>query len=174
MQDGVAPGADFLPLLFADRPLCECSLILQLDGFQTLCIRPMHCTLRMDASGRIRDLCTYRTTFAFRRLEQRCRFSIMHAGYSGERERGPSSRRECRRGAELVQSAGPYIHGSNVLAVSRRGSVIVVIRRRMSTGRSYVRCSSQSELLAKGLRPLARPTSRCPRKVPSDRSRRCT
>jgi hypothetical protein len=135
MQDGVAPGADFLPLLFADRPLCECSLILQLDGFQTLCIRPMHCTLRMDASGRIRDLCTYRTTFAFRRLEQRCRFSIMHAGYSGERERGPSSRRECRRGAEPVQSAGPYIHGSNVLAVARRGSVIVVIRRRMSTGR---------------------------------------
>ena len=174
MQDGVAPGADFLPLLFADRTLFECSLILQLDGFQTLCIRPMHCTLRMDASGRIRDLCTYRTAFAFRRLEQRCRFSIMHAGYSGERERGPSSRRECRRGAELVQSAGPYIHGSNVLAVSRRGSVIVVIRRRMSTGRSYVRCSSQSELLAKGLRPLARPPSRCPRKVPSDRSRRCT
>jgi hypothetical protein len=109
MQDGVAPGADFLPLLFADRPLCECSLILQLDGFQTLCIRPMHCTLRMDASGRIRDLCTYRTTFAFRRLEQRCRFSIMHAGYSGERERGPSSRRECRRGAGTC-SVGRAIH----------------------------------------------------------------
>jgi len=130
VQDGLAPGAGFLPLLFADRMLCECSLLLQLDGFQTLCIRPMDSTLRMDASGRIRDFCTYRTAFTFRRLEQRYWFSIVHAGYSGERERGPSSRRECRREAELVQSVEPYIHGSNLLVVSRRGSVTVVARHR--------------------------------------------
>ena len=116
-------------------------LLLQLDGFQTLCIRPMHCTLRMDASRRVRDFFTYRTAFSFTRLEQRCRFSIVHTVASGSVYETHYQDAGCQWGSGFVPSVESSFSGSNALVILRHGSVNGVVRRMTSTGRSCVRCS---------------------------------